>query len=152
MTIFGCAPTTWQTASVIKRAGKLVKKVMSKNTFSDSPQETCVSSSRINEKNPNIGLMGSSCVLAQGSACSFKQAPSMDSKISRLVILSSGDQWPNRGGDPEKNCKKMHSIPPFLQGARGVTFTGRVPFRALLHREFQVTALTVNNTILIKRN
>ena len=46
----------------------------------------------------------------------------------------------------------MHSIPPFLQGARGVTFTGRVPFRALLHREFQVTALTVNNTILIKGN
>ena len=46
----------------------------------------------------------------------------------------------------------MHSIPPFLQGARGVTFTGRVLFRALLHKEFQVTALTVNNTILIKGN
>ena len=63
--------------------------------------------------------MGSSCVLAQGSACSFKQAPSMDSKISRLVILSSGDQWPNRGGDPEKNCKKMHSIPPLPARGNG---------------------------------
>ena len=69
----------------------------------------------------------------------------MGSKISRLVILSSGDQWPNRRGDPEKTQKKsQHS--PLSARARGVTFTGRVPFRALLHREFQVTALTVNHT------
>ena len=29
-----------------------------------------------------------------------------------------------------------------------MTFTGRILFRALLHREFQVTALTVNHTII----
>ena len=50
MVIFRFVPTTGPTAFMIKRAGKFDKKVMSKKAFSDSPRETCVSSSRINEK------------------------------------------------------------------------------------------------------
>ena len=57
-------------------------------------------------------------------------------------------RMPNRRGDPGKKPQKNAQHSPLPARARGVTFTGRILFRALLHREFQVTALTVNHTII----
>ena len=110
--------------------------------FPDSPLKTCVSSLGTNQKFQICASWAEWRPYADGDYVSEGVCLQKSLSEHRTATFSVRQVGKGALKKPPKNAQ--HS--PLSVRAMGAAFTGRVHFRALLHREFQVTAMTVNNT------